>query len=48
MPAALNSEVRPWKLTVKSSAGSLLLVRNKMIGWPTLAPCCHTSSTKFG
>src|SRR6266516_7854941 len=32
----------------KSSAGSVLLVRNRMIGWPTLAPCRHTSSTKFG
>ena len=33
---------------VKSSAGSLLLVRNRMIGWPTFAPWRHTSSTKFG
>ena len=33
---------------VKSSAGSVLLVRNRMIGWPTFAPWRHTSSTKFG
>src|SRR6266849_366591 len=26
----------------------MLLVRNRMIGWPTLAPCRHTSSAKPG
>ena len=33
---------------MKSSAGSLLLLRNRMIGWPTFAPWRNTSMTKFG
>src|ERR1700677_2829580 len=33
---------------VKSSAGSLLLARNKMTGWPTVSPWRKTSRTKPG
>src|SRR6266700_1161860 len=48
MPAAKKSDVEPWKETVKSSAGSLLLVRNRMIGWPRFAPWRSVSITKLG
>src|ERR1039458_6131731 len=47
MPAAKKSDGRPWKEGLKSSAGSLLLVRNRMIGWPTFSPC-RRNFTKQG
>ena len=44
----VEADTVPWKETVKSSAGSVLLVRYRMIGWPSFAPCRSTSRTKFG
>src|ERR1700751_475438 len=37
-PAPKKSDVKPWNDALMSSAGSVSLVRNRMIGWPTLAP----------
>src|SRR5258708_19054958 len=34
-PAAKKSDTVPWNDAVMSSAGSVLLVRNRIIGWPT-------------
>ena len=34
----------PWKDALQSRAGSELLDRNRMIGWPTFSPCRYTST----
>src|SRR5579859_820507 len=48
MPASKNWATVPWNSSRKSSAGSALLDRYRMIGWPIRMCCWYTSRMKFG
>src|SRR6516164_7099301 len=43
-PPGQRSRATPWKDALQSMAGSELLCRNRMIGWPVLSPCRKTST----
>src|ERR1700740_2566775 len=48
MAASKNWATVPWNSSRKSSAGSALLDRNRMIGWPIRMCCWYTSRMKCG
>src|SRR6516164_8379375 len=47
-PMVQSTDVWPWKDALQSRAGSELLDRNRMTGWPTFSPCRNTSTGEDG